>query len=189
MLKSIVLVIGLFNPPADTTFGIVTFGAGYHATDTISVLNADGTVWHQFSFLDGFNLVDKNRFLPQICDPDYLDLVISVVSSKGTRYEIIADEETGLRKFVIADNKKLKFESYQNYILHRVIGFDSKTNPPRKTINGEILNDCKSDRSSIISFKGDWIKIELYDEVAKTETSGWLRWRKGSKLLIWLYKD
>ncbi|MEJ0031745.1 MAG: hypothetical protein WDO15_15820 [Bacteroidota bacterium] len=174
---------------ADTVLGIVTLGKGFE-NDTVKVYNADGSLWVWHS-LDGINHGQgANDFRPYTDYPDYFVLCLRVVSIKGNHYEIIANEETGLKKYAILDKRsKLTFVGTQAYLKNNTIGFDWNTNPLRKAIAGAPIDfDRSLFRTEIITFKGDWAKVKICDD-DKHCVEGWVRWRKGNEMFVKIYKD
>ena len=111
-----------------------------------------------------------------------------VVSRKGNKYEIIANEAGKIRKFVIVDNKILKHESFQDYLLRSVIGFDRTSNPVRRNIDGELIEIGDYEQIQPVIVKGDWIKLEFKD-ITQQSSFGWVRWRDGDHILVLIYKD
>jgi hypothetical protein len=54
----------------------------------------------------------------------------------------------------------------------------------------EIMYQSRRDCFKVIDLKGDWIEVNTTtycDQENKKGTLGWIRWRKGNKLLIQYY--
>ncbi|MEI9917232.1 MAG: hypothetical protein WDO14_00350 [Bacteroidota bacterium] len=181
------------STPADTLFGIITFGPKADIPDTVKLTNADGSLWYWFSISKGGGGPGDPQFRPFTYDPDYFGLAMIVTSRKGNRYEFIVDEQTGLKKFVALDKReKLAFVPVRQYILgESTIEFNTKDNPPRKTPDGEVIKVDKKYYARPLDFKGDWLKVKLVDvdDGRSLNIEAWFRWRDGYKLLTYFFKD
>ncbi len=174
---------------ADSLFGIITFGAKYQVQDTIKIYNADGSLWHWLNLDDKHREPANKNFVPYNYDADYFRLAMRVVSRKGNRYEIIANELTGLKKFVVVDQRAIiAFVTWQEYIMKQLIGYEPASNPLRKTINGEVTTVSDDYRAHAVSFKGDWVQLKFDDYKLKDVARGWVRWRKGNEIILYFSK-
>jgi len=182
-------------PVIENTIGLVVLSDNYEKGDFVKIYNEDGSLWHKFTHYyddsDGkFEYANEN-FLPFAFHPDYFVLALKCVRKKADRYEVIVNEETNLKKYVKANDKVLKFETWENHILQLfAVGFDEKENPMLETPEGQVKNLVKSDKTfHPVEIRGEWLKVK-WDTTTKTEIKeavqdiSWLRWKKDGKLLI-----
>lgn len=181
--------------------GLVVLGEGYDKqNDLIRFYNADSSQWYQFTFYyddsDGDFEYKNNDFRPYSFHPDYFKLAMKLIGETADYYEILVNEESGLKKYVKKSNKTLKFESWQDHILNTfAVEFDKTTNPLMNSPDGVPRSDDLSsvDRYAADKFEGDWLRVKLVkknnpqNDTVSTD-SAWIRWRKDDLLLIeWVY--
>lgn len=189
-----------FNREIGDSKGVIVLSDKYGEDDTIRIYNKGGSLWYEFSYYDESAFDDlesiNTDFKPFAFHPDYLLLAMRVVGEDSALYEVVVNEESDLRKFVRKNDENLKYEDFGALILTvYAIDFDTGTNTPRNTPGGEAVT---ADYTDVKRFKpeevdGDWLRIswskpaaEKGDAAADPGT-GWIRWRRGSKLLVELF--
>jgi len=204
-LLSLVLTFTFFVNGAEkqvsttsNSLGLIVLSDVYSNKDFIQIYNEDGSLWHKFTFYyddsDGkFEYANEN-FHPFAFHPDYFLLALKCIRKEVDRYEVIANEKTGLKKYVKADDPSLKFETWENHILKVfAVGFDRKVNPVLEAPQGRVKKVTRQDAPfHPVEVRGEWLKIK-WDVTSGTESkdtkyeSGWVRWRRGEKLLVELF--
>ena len=186
--------------------GVVTLSEKYGEDDTVKIYNADGSMWYEFSYYDesAFDQLESinTDFRPFAFHPDFLILGLRVVGEDDKRYEVVVNEEDGLKKFVLKNDEDLEFEPFDKHIVSTyAVDFDPSKNPVLKEPGGEKVDE---DYSKVPLFKavkvgGDWVEIKWNSPDAGgassntnvpgegTEKTGWVRWRDGSKMTIELF--
>lgn len=185
--------------------GVVTLSQTYGENDTVKIYNADGSIWYEFSYYDdaAFDQLESinTEFRPFAFHPDYLILGLRVTGEDDKRYEVVVNEEDGLKKFVRKDDKVLEYEPFEKHILSTyAIDFDSDKNPVLDEPEGKKVTE---DYSKVAIFKavqvsGDWVELKWSEPTTKAdantnetqderEKTGWVRWRKDGTMLIELF--
>jgi hypothetical protein len=192
---------GRFKRPIKGVRGLLVLADKYaKPTDMIRVYNDDGSLWHEFSFYyddsDGKFEYQKDDFLPHSFHPDYLTLALKVTAEDSGRYEVIVNEETGLRKFTKKSEANLKFETWESHILRTfAIEFDLERNPIRRVPAGDLIQGDLPNgvRFRPVKIESDWLQVrwEAPSESGgnpKSSDSGWIKWKDADHLLIdWFY--
>lgn len=119
--------------------------------------------------------------------PDYGVFVIDANKSNDNEYEVYINGEWK----IIKDNNLLykKWEEFIKDILIKLpdnISLHSQKNTKSKKIK------TKKDLSyRVLQVEGDWIKIECNENCEdcnhKHKTKGWVKWKNGNKLIVYLY--
>ena len=181
------------------TIGLIVLSDKYGKNDFIRFYNEDGSLWYEFTYYydasdNEFEYANEN-FSPFAFHPDYSLLALKCVGEDKGRYEVIVNEETGVKKFVRKDDPTLKFETWEKHILRTFsVLFEEKENPLRENPNGELkkVEQSKIERFAAVEVKGDWLKVQWDTEdnpnndLKKTDF-GWIKWKEGEKLLIELF--
>ena len=84
----------------------------------------------------------NDNFKPFAFHPDYFLLVLKCVRRSENRFEVVVNEETGMKKYVNVDDPVIKFETWEAHILKNTfaIDFDRKENSVRKTPGAPVKN-------------------------------------------------
>ena len=182
---------------ADTTansIGLIVLSERYGRKDFVHIYNGDGSPWYSFSFYyddrDGKFDYANEGFRPFAFHPDYFLLALKCVKREGGRYEVVVNEETGLRKYVRADDPTLRFETWESHILRVFsITLDLKENPVRNAPHGRVTKAPTRDGPfHPVEVKGEWLKIKWGPaDGGRTAGSGWIRWKRGERLLVELF--
>ncbi|MBK8810726.1 MAG: hypothetical protein IPN69_08350 [Acidobacteria bacterium] len=99
------------------TKGLIVLSNKYGKNDFVRFYNDDGSLWYEFTFYyddsDGKFEYEKRRIRPFSFHQDYFCVSLNGGEDKY-RYEVIVNEENGLKKFVKKDDPTLKFETLVN---------------------------------------------------------------------------
>lgn len=124
------------------TLGVIVRSKSYGEHDFIKIYNADGSLWYKFTFYydekNGRFPSQNDSFRPFTFHPSYFLLALKCVRKIKDRYEVIVNEETGLKKYVLASDTSLSFETWGQHIL-KVLSVDQKLPPeriPRASVRG-----------------------------------------------------
>jgi hypothetical protein len=177
--------------------GIITLNEESYGKDKfIHIYNQDGSLWYQFTFYYNdsgrkFEYANEN-FKPFAFHLDYFVLALRCLDEDGNHYEVIVDEETGLKKFVRKDDETLKFETWEQHILKTfAVDFDREKNPLRETPGGKIK---KVDLPKEVTFhpveiSGEWLKVrwDISKKKKNNTEFGWIKWKENNNLLVELF--
>jgi hypothetical protein len=169
--------------------------------EIIRLFNKDGSLWYEFSFYEDNALSYLKKpnadFAPFRFDPDIFVLALKCVRSDADRYEVIVNEESGLRKFVNRDDPILKSQRWEDHVVKwSMVEFDISRNPPRSRpdITADIIRVPSLPKDYVVVFypdkiEGDWLRIRwnLSESGAKYQNKdefGWVRWRDKENNLI-----
>jgi hypothetical protein len=185
--------------------GVIVLSDKYGEDDTVKIYEPDGKLWYEFSYYDesAFDQLESinTEFRPFAFHPDYLLLAMRVVGEDEKRYEVVVNEQSGLKKYVRKDDENLEYEPFEKHIVSAyAVDFDDKKNPALKKPDGEKIEEdySKIERFKAVNVEGDWVELK-WDEPAETaagntnaipgsvERTGWVRWRNGGTMLIELF--
>jgi hypothetical protein len=153
--------------------------------DVITVFN--GKTYH--------NNDTTNPFMPRLyaTNSDYFRLAFDCVGMDKDFYEVIINTKTKQLGKIKKKDKVFELQSIEKFVgAWTTLGFDfnRSENPLRKSPNDDaeiIRHDTQSKykiwNAAKISIKKDWLEVEIED----TNEKGWIRWRKGNKILIQMY--
>ena len=176
------------------SLGLIVLSESYGKKDFVHIYNKDGSLWHKFSFYyddsDGKFEYANDNFRPFAFHPDYFLLALKCVRKEVGRYEVIVNEETGLKKYVKADDPSLRFERWEDHILTVfAVGFNRKENPVLNAPRGRVKKVPTPDVPfHPVEVRGEWLKIKW--EAANKgmrDGLGWIRWKRGERLLVELF--
>ncbi len=175
------------------TKGLIVLSNRYGKNDFIRFYNEDGSLWYEFTFYyddsDGKFEYENENFAPFSFHQDYFVLALRCVGEDNSHFEVIVNEETGLKKFVRKADKTLKFETLEKHILKSfAIDFNRTENPLRKIPEGEIkvVDLPKEITFHPVEVKGEWLKVR-WDNTKKDTDFGWIKWKENDKILIELF--
>jgi hypothetical protein len=182
---------------AFSSIGVISLNEkGFGKDKFIHIYNQDGSLWYQFTFYyddsDGkFEYANEN-FKPFAFHPDYFVLALRCVDEDENRYEVIVNEETGLKKFVRKDDATLKFETWEQHILQTfAVDFDREQNPLRETPEGKVKNVDLPKETTFhpVEIKGQWLKVRWNSskETKSNLKSGWVKWKENNNILVELF--
>ena len=185
-------------PDIGNTVGLIVLNKNYGKEDFVHFYNGDGSLWYRFTFYydesDGKFEYANDDFSPFAFHADYFVLALKCVRKENGRYEVIVNEETGLRKYVKADDPVLKLETWEEHILNVfAVTFNQEENPLLATPQGQAKKVAVPDAFfHPVEVKGEWLKVK-WDTAEGTERkeprygSGWIRWKRGESLLVELF--
>lgn len=164
--------------------GIIVFNEQSLATDSVHILNLDGSIWWKFTFYYKGKFSFPKEFRPLAFHPDYFLLAMEI-KSRVNQNEYIVDVGNGLEKKINLEASALKFQNWKYFFQERVFSvFQEDGNLFSLPFGqGEIVGKFKNG----IVYKprevnGDWLKVTWGDE----EKSGWVRWRN-EKIILELF--
>ena len=171
--------------------GLIVLNEKYGKDDTIRIFNDDGSLWYEFTYYyedRGGKFNEKSDFAPFSFHPDYFTLGLICVGEDKDRYEVVVNNELGIRKFVKKDDRSLELQTWEQHVSEAfAVRFDFGTNPvyaePSKA--AKRLSLPADDTFHPVQVTGEWLKIRWADE--STTGSGWIKWRENDRLLIELY--
>jgi hypothetical protein len=181
------------------TKGVVVLSNKYGKNDFVRIYNADGSLWYKYTYYyddsDGKFDYEHDDFSPFAFHPDYFLLALKCTGEDKNRYEVIVNEETGLKKFVNKSDAAFKFETWEQHLQQVFsVDFDRDKNPLRDAPAGKIITDAlpAEVKFHLIGVRGDWLELRWNIESntnntrEKTET-GWIKWKDDEMLLIELF--
>jgi len=152
-----------------------------------------------FNDSNNWNIRNLNKQIewlrPEVLWLDYSSFVFRCKSKSENWYQVIVNNDTGKSLWIKKDSF-IVFSGWENFLkgMFGIARLRDTKQKIRKSPNDtaqEINYDCKYDCFQVKSMKGDWIEIFSTDDCDDgTDTkcgiikSGWIRWRKGNKLLI-----
>lgn len=152
--------------------------------------------------INGWNIryLDKQKewLKPEVLWLDYSSLVFRCKTVTTDWFEIIVNNENG-NSLWLKKSEFTKFSNWETYLqgMFGVARLSDQNQKIRKqpSDSSEELKYSGSDCFQVKSMNGDWIEIytaEYCDDSytnSKTKIkSGWIKWRKGNKLLIEYHK-
>lgn len=172
--------------------------------DFVRFYNADGSLWYEFSYFyddsDGKFDYANDDFRPFAFHVDYFLLALKCTENNDKVLEVVVNEETGLRKYVKANDPILKLETWEEFVLSVFsVNFDQKANPILEAPSGKVKKVAvrkvairKGASFRPVEIQGDWLKLrwDLAGEQTakeKGDANGWIRWRIDETLLIDFY--
>lgn len=179
------------------TIGLVVLSDAYQVGEPIRIYNADGSVWIEFEISDDSTIeYGANGFKPVILDTDRVDLVLKCAGRDKSRYEVLVNDETGLKKYVKKSDRNLRFETWEAYVVDMfAVSFDEKENPVLESPGGKVKQNMpqplKEWTLKPVAVRGVWMKIEWevdrkFPPNGKKE-SGWIRWRDSENIIVHLF--
>lgn len=165
-------------------------------SDFIRFYNEDGSLWYEFTFYyddsDGKFEYQNDNFRAFSFHPDYSLISLRCVGEDKNRYEVIVNEETGLKKYVKKNDENLRLESWEDHILNTFsIDLKKAKNKVFETLDGKELKPDfeRIERFEAVEIKDDWLKVKWEIPNKKEEFElGWVRWKKDDIVLIdWFY--
>ncbi len=179
----------------ENSLGVIVLGRNYGKQDFIHIYNRDGSIWYKFTYYyderSGQFPYKNSNFKPFAFHPDYFVLALKCVRKVRDQYEVIVNEESGLKKYIKANDSALAFEPWSQHVLTVFsVDFNPAKNPLLKTRQGQRRAIPPKDTFfHPVKVEGNWLMIEW---VIKRRTSaekekyayGWVKWRDKKKLLV-----
>jgi hypothetical protein len=138
------------------------------------------------------NLENERTWLkPEIIWLDYSQFNFRCISTKGDWLEVIVNNDNG-RTYWIKKNNTTKFLTWEEYLkdMYSVSRLDKNQKLRNSPADSAKEIEYKgTDCFQVRTLRGDWIEIftgDYCDEYGTKNqiTSGWIKWRRGDKLLI-----
>ncbi len=185
--------------------GVIVLSDNYGEEDTVKIYNANGTLWYEFSYYDesAFDQLESinTDFRPFAFHPDYLLLGLRVAEEDEKRYEVVVNEDSGLKKFVRKDDENLEYEPFETHIVSAyAVDFDDKNNPVLREPGGAKIEEdySKIEIFKAVKVESDWVELKWDEPVSgsgansntqpgSVERTGWVRWRDNGKMVIELF--
>lgn len=176
------------------TKGLIVLSDRDSKEDFIRFYNEDGSLWYKFTFYyedKGGSFERNENFRAFAFHPDYFVLALKCVGEDKSRYEVIVNEETGLKKFVKKDDPTLKFQTWEDHITKAfAVDFNQDENPLRETPEGKIkvVELPKEVTFHPVKIEGEWLKVSW--DVAKHGDNagfGWIKWKENQEILVELF--
>ena len=180
------------------SIGVVTLNKKSFNVDIKSKIhfyNKDDSLWLAFSFSENARKetqaeIEKVNFDPFAFHLDYLLLALKCVNANSQYFEVVVNDEIGLTKYIRKDDLIFKFETWATHIIQRFgIDFNKSSNPLRTgpTQNARLAQMPKDVIFRPIQIKGDWVKVRWeVPSTVKEARYGWVKWREGTSLLVYL---
>jgi hypothetical protein len=176
----------------ENSVGLIVLNRVSGKGDFITIYNEDESPWYRFSFYyddgQGQFPYQNSEFNPFAFHPDYFVLALKCVRKVKDRYEVIVNEESGLKKFVRADDLTLAFETWDAHVLKVFsVEFDRTRNPLLKTKQGQVrkVSLPKGTFFHPVKVEGDWLRVKWEIKGKREQFDyGWVRWRGRRTLLI-----
>lgn len=179
----------------EDAIGVITLNKKTYSRATkLQFFNEDGTLWYEYSFYDddpNHNLDRaKGGFEPFSFHQDYFLLALKCVGEDASRYLVVVNETTRLKKYVRKHDAGFQFQTWQQHILDLfAVGFDRSNNPLRMSPT-ESVQAIRLLSTDVIfhprQIKGDWLKVS-WNISDKKVRYGWVKWRGNGKLLVELF--
>lgn len=176
--------------------GVVALTDRYDKDDFIHIYNEDGSLWYKFTFYDNEAVRQTNDdFKPFSFHQDYFVLALKCVGKSEGRFEVVVNEETGMKKYVRVNDPVLKFQTWEEHILQVfAVDFNRKDNPILEKPGGQVksIDFSKGITFRPVEMKGEWLKVQ-WNGTEKTEGKnrddnfGWIKWKKNGFLAIELF--
>lgn len=177
------------------TKGVVIINK-FEKGDFVRIYNDDGTLWYEFSYFyddsDGKFDYPNDEFRPFAFDVDHFLLALKCTRHDDNSLEVVVNEETGLRKYVKANDPVLKLKAWDKFVLSVfAVTFDQTTNPllegPSDQMKKVVAPESVTFRP--VETQGNWLKVtwhlgQEHTTETKSTESGWIRWRNDETLLI-----
>lgn len=169
----------------ENTLGVLVFQS--IKKPGFEIYNENGTLWKQLDIAD-FSSNSKDSILPFALSPDNFLLVFKCRNIVNDNYEIIVNEELGLKKYIKKNDKNFIFETWEKHILAAFsVEFNSQTNPiySEPSIVSNIIAKDNDEFYYPVQVKDDWLKIKWGEN--DNLNYGWIKWRSENKILIELF--
>lgn len=165
----------------------------------IRFYNSDGSLWYESVSNESGGKMWKENLSPFAYHPGYSLFKFRVTGKSSNWIEIIADENTGVKKYIRAQNLGIKFKGLEEYILQQDT-VNTLNNKLYSEPNGEEIRDFpyRFVRKIPVQIEDNWLKFKFkireseykeainYDnEIASIdETFGWIKWKNGEKISV-----
>jgi hypothetical protein len=174
---------------------VADLGIGLIIPDSAFQIFEDSLLQHKKGSYVLDNVREKDGICPLFYKPDY-GVLTYVCISKNKKYYTIIINEKEVKYMPIANGNT--FITWHDYILKYSIRSQSNAFLTAPNDNAETVSIDKEGTDSFcpIAVKGDWVQVQYdcnddmdsckkrYLNTCKPAQKGWIRWRKGNKLLV-----
>jgi hypothetical protein len=168
----------------------------WDTADTLSLFNADGTLWHRFSLTykdrSYFFKYPKDGFAPFSIPNAHLGapsvVVLRLVGESPNWHQVEVNEKTRATKFVPKNDRSWLKTSWA-YWLAKSPTMYLRSSPLSLHIapNGAVVDlpsGAVFEEVQLIRIEGDWAMVVASAPRTTTVYRGWLKWRDGRDLLV-----
>lgn len=162
----------------------------------VNLYGIDGTVWLTINYYKDGQIpnAEKNReFEPLSFRQSDFDLKFRCTGSSRNWFRVIAHEGNETTGYIRAGDGLFEFKPWRDFVLgFASVKFEREGNELRTRPNGARISNVPHDLRFVpVELDGDWLKIRANrtDVEGKNlqngdDLSGWIRWRKGNKILV-----
>jgi len=165
------LILRFYRPPAMGEMpgdyapsDVVTFGPGLP-----SVAIAEAPPW----------------LVPEHLKMDYELFQLRVLTLTPQWVEVIGNSTTGETRW--EDRSQVEVASWQEFLLSvpSVEAFDAEANPVRaRPLDAAPILSTARAALPPLAVQGDWLRVATGDLADRIQPEGWIRWRRGDRLLV-----
>jgi hypothetical protein len=123
--------------------------------------------------------------VPQHLKMDYEIFQLRVVTLTPDWLEVVGSMRTG--QLVWIDRSAARFTAWPEFLLsvHSVEAIDAATNPvrARPLDSSPILSTARAALPPL-AIRGEWMQVATHELADRMPPEGWIRWRRGERLLI-----
>lgn len=122
---------------------------------------------------------------PEHLKMDYEIFHLRVITLGKRWAEVIGNMRTGETWWV--DRSQLEFVGWPEFLLDAagVEAFDAETNPVRaRPHDGAPIMSTARAALPVLSVQGEWLKVTTSHLADRMPPEGWIRWRRGQRLLV-----
>lgn len=124
--------------------------------------------------------------IPLLNKPDYNILFFISLEKKSNFYKIAISKNDYA---YLKESQDFIYYDWKSFLKEQIVGIESKnikTNPPRTSINGKVIN-IKSwkpdDEIEIIKVENDWLQIK---NITQNNQIFWIQWKDDKQLKVYL---
>jgi hypothetical protein len=116
---------------------------------------------------------------------DYELFHLRVLTLTPQWLEVIGNSTTGETRWV--DRSQVEFVGWPEFLLSvpSVEPFDAEANPVRvRPFDASSILSTARAAMPPLAVQGDWLKVATKDLADRIQPEGWIRWRRGDRLLV-----
>lgn len=156
----------------------------------VRLFNSDGSKWREYvNSKSGMDF--DSDYQPFRYSSSEAYTALRVTDRLEDRYEVIVNESTGIRKFVLASDPNFVFWTWGEYILNCfAVSFDRSTNPIRSAPGGsEQIGVQPTFPIKPRQIEGDWLQVGWKSEkTTDEENTGWIKWKEGEYIVVYFFE-
>jgi hypothetical protein len=123
--------------------------------------------------------------VPQHLKMDYEIFQLRVVTLTPDWLEVIGSMRTG--QLVWIDRSAARFMAWPEFLLsvHSIEAIDAATNPVRaRPLDSSPILSAARAALPPLAIRGEWMQVATHELADRMPPEGWIRWRRGERLLI-----